>query len=394
MKVIICAKPLRGSLSGIGRYTYCLVKSLEAQGRPEELVLFRRGKFLPVEHMEQILSPKPDPGDPRPKVSLAARLRQVAIRNVALVRAVNATSAQLNRWALRHCNAQDIFHSTNYGLPPFRGKKVVTIADLSTLRFPESHPAARVNLVNRQLQDAVDSAAHIITISEFVKKEITAHYRLDPDRVSTTYLGADDSIGPVSIDEFAPIATSLGIEYKQYFLFISTIEPRKNLDRLLDAFVEYTEQQGSNTMPLVIAGAPGWKSDAIHGRIRELEYSNAVKYLGYVDQAMVPLLVGGARALLYPSLYEGFGLPVIEAMKSDTAVMTSRDSAMSEIAGDAAALVSPVDVESMAGAIVRLATDDTYNAGLVSRGRERAARFTWAHCARDTLAAYEKAGAQ
>jgi alpha-1,3-rhamnosyl/mannosyltransferase len=141
-------------------------------------------------------------------------------------------------------------------------------------------------------------------------------------------------------------------------------------------------------MPLILTGLTGWKSSQIHTRLQALQSKGFVQYLGYVSQRELPTLFAGARALLFPSLYEGFGLPIVEAMKSGTAVMTSKASAMSEVAGDAALYIDPSDADDMAAKIMELANNQALEQSLVSKGLQKAATYSWAHCADLTLNAY------
>ena len=222
---------------------------------------------------------------------------------------------------------------------------MVSILDLSTYRYPEHHPEARVRFVNGHIERAVKSADHIVTISNFVKSEIMERFNVPESRITVTYLGADESFRPIPENLFNEQTRALGLAYKGYFLFTSSIEPRKNLDRLLDAYLAYRAGTKGHPLPLIVTGMPGWKSQHTHERLQKLQTEGAVRYLGYVDQRLLPILVAGARAVLYPSLYEGFGLPVLEAMQSGTATMTSRETSMAEISGDASLLVNAIDTE-------------------------------------------------
>ncbi|MFQ3661823.1 MAG: glycosyltransferase family 1 protein, partial [Chloroflexaceae bacterium] len=166
-----------------------------------------------------------------------------------------------------------------------------------------------------------------------------------------------------------------------YFLYIGTIQPRKNLTRLIEAFAH----AGPDDALLVIAGRRGWLSEPIVRRVAELGLTNRVRFPGYVPDADLPALLSGALAFVFPSLYEGFGMPVLEAMACGAPVLTSTTSALPEVAGDAALLVDPCDTDAIAAALRRLAADAPLRASLRARGLVRAADFTWERCARKTL---------
>ena len=273
-------------------------------------------------------------------------------------------------------------------LPDFPGRRVVSILDLSTYRYPEHHPEARVRFVNQHIEKSIKHADHIITISNLVKGEIVERFRYPEERITVTYLGADDSFRPLSENEFLEDSQTLKLVYKGYFLFVSSIEPRKNLDRLLNAYIAYRNSCSTEPLPLIVTGIPGWKSHNLHSRLKQLQTQSDVRYLGYVDQSLLPTLMAGARALLYPSLYEGFGLPVLEAMQSGTAVITSQETAMAEIGGDAVLQVDPQNTGAMAEAIASLASDEEAVNALSRKGTEQAKQFSWQRCAEQTLAAY------
>ena len=295
----------------------------------------------------------------------------------------------MQRRSLHGYRMNDVYHSPNYMLPIFPGRRIVSILDLSTYRYPEHHPNARVGFVNRHIESAIAAADHIITISNCVRTEIIERFNYPPQQITTTYLGANDSFRPLSETSFGDRTDLWDLPYKGYFLFVSSIEPRKNLERLLDAYLAYRLTAKESAMPLVVTGIRGWKSEKTHQRLQALLAEGAVKYLGYIGQDKLPALMAGARALLYPSLYEGFGLPVLEAMQSGTAVMTSENTAMSEYAGSSALLVNPLDIDAIADLIETLAKNDELLQKLEYSGIDAAKGFSWKRCADETLLAYQ-----
>ena len=396
MRLVMGGESLEGPLTGIGQYTYHLAKGILASPDIEDLKFQVHGKLREPESLmaacgNSVSGVRP----PSAKLSIPNQLlgkaRSIAGRSNLAVELYRRLMPRLERYTLRHYLKSDIYHSPNYILPEFPGKTVVSILDLSTYRYPEHHPQARVQFVNGHIERAVKTADHIITISEFVKAEIIERFQVPESRITVTYLGADSRFRPMSEPEFNEQASGLGLGYKDYFLFTSSIEPRKNLDRLLDAYLAYRAESTEHPLPLIITGNPGWKSQHTHERLQLLQSKGFVKYLGHVEQQILPVLVAGARAVLYPSLYEGFGLPIIEAMQSGTATMTSRGTSMEEISGDASLLVNAIDVAEMADAITSLANQPESTALLGSRGLDNAKAFSWANCANQTIEAYAAA---
>lgn len=406
MRVVMGGEALEGPLTGIGQYTFHLASQLLTLSEIESLDFLVHGRIKGRGFLHRQSTPTTAPDATSAGELLAAdsesgrgrawisdalgKTRSIAAKSKLAVNLYERVIPVMERRCLRAYGQDDIFHSPNYMLPEFPGHTVVSILDLSTYRYPEHHPEARVSFVNRHIERAIARADHIITISEFVKAEIVERFNLPEARISVTHLGADQSFHPrseESVTEHLQALTAT-IRYKSYFLFTSSIEPRKNLDRVLDAYLAYRESTAGAALPLIVTGTAGWKSQHTHRRLEALQNQGLVLYLGYVSQQVLPFLVAGARAVVYPSLYEGFGLPVLEAMQSGTATLTSRDSSMAEVAGDASLLVNPLSIQAIADALATLAADEKITDQLVTSGLARARQFSWATCARQTLQVY------
>lgn len=266
---------------------------------------------------------------------------------------------------------------------------VVTIHDLGYLRFPEAHTARRRLELHLTTLWSLRAARRVIAISGATRDDLVRHYGADPARISVVHHGLSAGFQPVE-DPAAIAATAArhGLPMP-YFLYVGTVQPRKNLTRLIEAFAQATGAGLPHT--LAIAGRRGWLTDAIERRAAELGAARRVRFLGYVPDADLPALLGGATAFLFPSLYEGFGMPVLEAMACGAPVLSSNTSALPEVAGDAALLVDPEDAGAIAAGISRLAGDAALRAELRERGRERAAAFTWERCAGETLSVLHQA---
>ena len=391
MRLVMGGESLLGQKTGIGQYTENLAREILKTGAINDFKFLTYGK---LQDTASLLTA--DPGDQKTSMAaqsnskLLANLRGVASRNPAAVWCYNKAMPLVERHMLRNYTESDVFHSPNYMLANFPGKRVVTILDLSTIKHPEFHHKGMVKFVNHHIRQSIQKADHIITISETVKSELVEHLGVEEERITTTYLAANCTFKPLTAEEFAKAAFAPDLEYKKYFLCACTLEPRKNISRLLDAYCSYRNREGDSALPLVLVGHRGWHSAELYSRILELGIANGVRYLGYVDSSSLPIIFAGARALIFPSIYEGFGLPILEAMQAGTAVLTSPNSAMSEVAQDAALFAEPASTEDIESKILLLASDDTLIARLTSAGRQKSSEFSWHQCAKQTLSVYGK----
>ncbi len=271
----------------------------------------------------------------------------------------------------------DIAHWT-YPLPVRTpgAANVYTLHDLVPLRLPYT-TADRKKHYLTLCQRIAREADHILTVSEHSRADIIRILGVEPHRVTNLYQSTDiaaliDGVSPAQIAR--EVEGLLGVEMRGYYLFFGALEPKKNLARLLEAHLISGAQH-----PLVIVGAPGWGSErdvALLKQLAELDTANRIKWLGYLPRQTLATAIAGARAVLFPSLYEGFGLPVLEAMSLGTPVITSTTSSLPEVAGDAALMIDPYDVRAMARAINALDDDDSAVAELGQRGLVQAERFS------------------
>lgn len=221
----------------------------------------------------------------------------------------------------------------------------------------------------------------------FSRREIAAHFALPLERIRAIPLAADAAFRPHAQAELAAPLQALGLQTDAYCLCVSTIEPRKNIDVLLTAYAALPAAVRAR-YPLVIAGHSGWSSEALHARMRSAEQAGWLRYLGYVPQDGLPALVAGARLFVFPSFYEGFGLPVLEAMASGTPVICASASSLPEVAADAAMLFDPADVSALTLALARGIDDSDWREAARQTGLQRAAQFSWQRCAVATADAY------
>jgi alpha-1,3-rhamnosyl/mannosyltransferase len=282
----------------------------------------------------------------------------------------------------------DLYHEPNFIPFPCDCPTVVTIHDLSVLRHPEWHPADRVAYFEKNFQRGLSQACHFLAISEFGRQEIIRTLNVAPDRVTRTYMGIRRGLMPLSHEEVAGVLAKLGLP-GQYLLYLGTIEPRKNVLRLMKAYCALPERLRSNC-PLLLVGGWGWNTsdsaDYFHNKARH----RGVIHLGYVKDRYVTAVYNGARALVYPSLYEGFGLPPLEMMACGGAVIASTAGALVETIGRKACLVEPEDVDGWREAMTRALEDEDWLRSLRRGTPEMAKPFTWDQCAADTLGVYRR----
>ncbi len=260
---------------------------------------------------------------------------------------------------------------------------VVTVHDLGYRHFPAAHPLGQRLYLDWSTRFSARRATHLIADSLATRRDLARFYKVHEGRVSVVYPGRDETLQPTGP---AAVRARYGLA-GDYVLHVGTLQPRKNLLRLIDA-VAAARQQAPG-LSLVLAGRPGWLAGPILARAREC--AGFVRLLDYVPAADLAGLYSGARVFAFPSLYEGFGFPVLEAMACDTPVVCANAASLPELAGAAALLVDPADTAGLAGALVRAATDETLRAELVARGRAQVRRFSWARCAHETLAVLERA---
>lgn len=276
----------------------------------------------------------------------------------------------------------DITHFFNFNIPPFvQGKKVVTIHDMAFKRFPETVRFKTKMSLALNIKKTLQIADKIITVSNFSKDEIINLFNVDGDRIAVVPNGVDFNLFKPNYDE-AKI-NEIKNKYKigaPYFLYLGTLEPRKNLIRLISAYNNYIKLTASSTL-LVLVGQKGWMYDEIFEKVREFKLEKKVIFTGYVEDYEAPLLINGAIAFCFPSLYEGFGMPPLEAMACGVPVLTSNVSSLPEVVGDAAILVNPYSEEEITSGLIKLSNDEKLRKELSKKGLKQAKRFSWDNAA-------------
>ncbi len=381
MKIILSVEPIRPPLTGIGRYTLELARNLTQLEIVDELRFFNGSEFL---------AELPDGVSLTETSTASAMLRfKHQVARLPFVLELYRRALGKAQREMLNGNGEYLYHGPNFYLPDRDGPSVVTIHDLSILKMPEHHPPERVAFMTKEIERAVDRASHVITISEFVRDEIARHFSISRDRITVTHLAVAKEFAPRPEREIAPYLHTLGLIPSGYTLYAGTIEPRKNLERLLSAY-EALPVSLRRIYPLVFAGYKGWNNAQIHARIRRGETEGWVRYLGYVAEESLPLLYAGARLFAFPSLYEGFGLPVLEAMASGVPVVCSNVASLPEIAGNAAMTVEPRNIPALSSALEQGLADPHWRAKAIAAGFEQASRFSWKRCAEETAQVYRR----
>lgn len=293
---------------------------------------------------------------------------------------------------LRHAGV-DLLHSTGYVAPRLWGRaSVVTVCDLSFIRYPALFNRANRLYLQLFTRLSVKRADRVLTISEHTRQDVIGLLGVPPDRVTTTYCGVDETFHPLAPEQVEAYRKQRGLP-DRYVLYLGTLEPRKNVLTLLRAF-GHLRARGDIPHRLVLAGAPGWQYESIYDTVAALGLGSAVQFLGFVAPSEQTLCYNGADLFVYPSLYEGFGLPVLEAMACGVPVVSSNAASLPEVVGDAGVQVDPLDDVGLAEAMGLVLSDASLHNTLRCAGIERARRFSWFSMAQQTLQVYDQVLAQ
>ncbi len=380
MKVILNVDAITQPLTGIGQYTLQLGQQLA------QMVTERNGleavKFFSsddwVDEINQVAQAN----------QWISRLRPwIPFKGLAL----NAYAKRRNKHFSRLTAelTDHVFHSPNFILLPFAGRSVATFHDLSFVHHRETQPNYRLRFLDREIPKTLAQADALITPTEFIKQEIIDHYAYPAANIHVTPLGVESGFKVYTAAQTNQTLQTQQLKHKQFILSVATTEPRKNLSRLLEAYALLPEKLRAS-FPLVLVGSKGWLNQELNQQIKTLVSQGQIISLGYVTQQQLQHLYAGAKLTALPSLYEGFGLPIIESMASGTAVLTSHNSAMQEVAGGHAMLCDPLDVESIELGLRGALENDQWLLQAQRDGLVHSGEFTWARCAELTVKAYEK----
>jgi len=290
-------------------------------------------------------------------------------------------------------NPPDLLFVPAHTIPVIRRpslKTVVTVHDLGAEFLAEHHQFPQKLYLNWSTEFVARHATHLIAVSEATKRDLVKKLNVKPQRITVVHEAVDQSFFyKRAVREIEQVKKELGIT-KNYLLFVGTIQPRKNLQRLIEAFSKIKNKE----IELVLAGKPGWLYEDIYDAPKKLGILERVKFIGHVRDEQLPSLYSGASVFVFPSLFEGFGLPILEAMSCEVPVLTSKVSCMPEISGGKALLVDPYKTSEIVSGIEKLLNDKKLANRLVKEGREWSRRFTWEKTAKKTIAVFEKVGGE
>jgi glycosyltransferase involved in cell wall biosynthesis len=366
MRVIIDAVPLLVRSAGVKNYLYYWIQSLRQESRGIDIGVF---PFLDI---------------PRRLVHESSMSGPVnTFLRLGLMFLLNRVPNDVIGWMDPEI---DVFHTCKLLNPPRRAKLTATLHDLTCWILPETHSPANV-AADRVFADRILKRADgLIAVSESTRNDAVRILGLPPEKIAVIYHGIAEAFFRVTDAGAAAVRALYGLN-RSYFLFVGTIEPRKNVDLLLDAY-EALPAEMRDAADLVLAGPAGWAPTETLARLRA--GSPGIRYLGYVPEENLPGLFAGAAGLVYPSLYEGFGFPVAQAMAAGTPAITSHVSALPEIADGAALLVDPRSQAELGAAMCRILTSPSTRGRLIECGRANAHRFSWQECARQSLEFFER----
>lgn len=381
LRVAINATPLLAPRTGIGNYIAELGAALDERDVDVHSFYGFRWQHAPPRSM----------GSPV-RTELVRRVRDHVKPFVPFARQLRMLQQRVafGRGLRRH--RIDIYHEPNYVPIRYDVPVVITVHDLSWLRFPDAHPPDRIGWLNRGLPRAIERAAHILVDSEFVRQEVVQTFGVATDRVHVAHLGVSEDFRPRTAQETASTLQRAALSHGSYVLTIGTIEPRKNLQHVLHAYARLPVSV-QESFPLVVGGARGWGSADLEHELDLLTRRGNVRFLGAVAHEDLVNLYAGAALFVFPSLYEGFGLPPLEAMACGAPVLASNRGSLPEVIGDAGEMLDPANPETTAHLMEGLLGAPAQRHDLARRGIVRAARFTWTACAQQTAAVYHRVAA-
>lgn len=281
----------------------------------------------------------------------------------------------------------DIYHGMHVAMPLFCPvPAVVTVHDLAPMSFPQTFRGYNRTYLNWSARVTGRNAKHILAVSEFTKRELMRLLDVPAERITVTPNACDERFKPASPAEIAQFRSRVGLP-EHFILFVGTLEPRKNLPNLLEAFAKIATRTDA---PLIIGGGKGWMYDRIFSRLEELNLKDRVHFPGFLASEDLPLWYAAASVFVFPSRWEGFGIPPLEAMACGTPVVSSNRSSLPEVVGDASLMVDPEDIDGMGEAILRILNDKDLAQELRERGLQQAKRFSWKTSAERTLKVYEE----
>lgn len=391
MNLLLNAEALRPPITGIGNYTFHLLHQYLALDLFEQIDCFNGSQWVSGAVQLQASSAVRNASDTVEATTTQRRMQQLREMVGRVPGAKFTYDRMMDKRFQRYARAQHgaVYHETNYILKPHSGPTLTTVHDLSHIRFPQYHQEHVVRRLDALLPESLARADIVITVSNLVRDELIEHFHLSPDKVRTVYEGVDTDYAPRKPAETNPVLAEHGLSHGNYILMVATLEPRKGIDTLLDAWAALPEGL-RKSCPLVLVGSAGWGNESLRKRLEGFYAQGTVKHLGYVPSRLLPTLYAGARVFCYPSVYEGFGLPVLDAMSSGVPVVCRAGTSMAEFAEGACVLCESGEPEELADRLETLMGDQQLQLSWGEKGLLQSRKYTWERCARETQALYSE----
>ncbi|MEP6607103.1 MAG: glycosyltransferase family 1 protein [Burkholderiaceae bacterium] len=372
LRIGLNASALLFPLTGIGQYTKNLAEALVATGEVD-LHLF----YMTAWSSE--IRTKP--------LRRITKLKEFIKKVVPHPYAVSRFIQQVKFTQGARARGIALYHEPNFLSHEFSNPIVISAHDLSWIRFPETHPPERVAIMNRLFPRCLERADHVITDAAFIRDEVIAEFGVSPDRVTSIPLAARRIFRPRSAAECARVMSARDLSYRRFILCVGTLEPRKNLELMIRTYAAMPADF-RRRFPLVLVGMKGWLTSSLEAVMQPLISLGQVRPLGFTSDDDLAALYASAKMLVYPSIYEGFGLPPLEAMASGTPVIVSTRSTLPEVVGSAGIQIDPSDEVALREAMLRLTDDPILWEQQAKASVVQAGRFSWERCAQETVAIY------
>jgi len=388
LKVVVDATPVDSKPSGVGFYIANLICSLDALQAEEK---FQLGIAYQPGFKKWLLGKLALP-DYLNRSSSIHHILPIPVKISDLL----LTSTQVSNLLLDYfqnyveqsLNYPNILHGTNYSVYPCKNSlKVMNIYDLTFIKYP-NYIDSVVKTYTKRVKRCLEWTDLVLTISESSKQDIIEHLQVAPEKIYVTPLASRYHPNYLFSENIQALEKRVSYDFsKPYLLFVSTIEPRKNINIIITAF-NFLKEMHEVEHQLILIGRKGWNYEPIFTAIETSPWKHEIHHLDYLSDELVALFYSKADVFVYPSHYEGFGLPVLEAMTLGAPVVTANTSSLPEVTGDAAILIDPNDFIQLAEAILKIISDCQFSQELISKGKERAKLFSWERTAKETLKAY------
>lgn len=387
MNILFDTDAIQYPLTRIGRYAFEIGSRLSSAKEIEQALYFRDGTVQEEMAIRSTVAGRAE--------RARMRIKRWAGSMPFFSKAYHNLAAKQQERSFSKLNEDNfVFHGPNYALPTYDGASVATIHNLSAMSWPECHSKKNLRRMKKDLQTTIKRASTLIADSKFTRKEIIDHFGFPADRIIVAPLAVSSAYHPMTRTETMPVLTRQGLTFGAYSLFVGAIDARRKVDSLIDVY-ERLPDNLRQRIPLVVTGEERIASAKTIHRLRAAEKEGWARYLGFIDEAALPSIYAGARVFVFPSHYEGFGLPVLEAMTSGAPVICSNLASLSEITNGSmgATLIATDDNnnDQLHDAILRALNEDEWCSMMHHRSLECARHFSWDRTLAATISAYKLA---